>query len=667
MATGKLSSPQSHLFPFSDFRTQALVLVLVGLVFYFNSFFNEFALDDGIVIIKNEYVQQGIGGLGKIFTKDAYDSFYRQMNAKDQLSGGRYRPLSIATFALEQEVIGLNPQGGAASANCWDTNKNGKQDIDEDINGDGLYNEYDCSVRGMHMRHVINVLFYLLSVLVILHLLRTYLFAAQPDLAFMTALLFLIHPIHTEVVANVKSRDEILSLLFIALTLSNALKYQLTKMPSSLAWALLCFFLALLSKEYAITLVLLLPVAFYVFANKTLKQSIMGFLPYAAVLFVYFIIRFSIVVMHSDVVDNEVLNNPYLFASPAQKLATEIATTLNYFKLLLFPHPLSADYSYNSIPYKDFTHPLVYLSLLVHISMVVAFFKLFPKRHPLAFAIAFYLANLAMVCNIFLNIGATMGERLIYHSSLGFAMALAYLLVWASKKLSAQQAFQKGFVYCLLAFFVLFGAGKTIARNADWKNDITLFTKDVETVPESILANGNAGARYIDLSNLPSNASQREQLINKALGYLDKGIALHPRYVTAYVNRGIAYYLKGDLEKTKANWDQVAFYYPHYPDLPRFKSVLTEAYLRKGFNLGKSGNVPVALVEIQKAQQIDSTNALVYYHLGGAYYTLKNYNQALLSWGKAIALKPDYKEAQDAYNIVSKQLRINNQQPPKNN
>ena len=151
MATGKLSSPQSHLFPFSDFRTQALVLVLVGLVFYFNSFFNEFALDDGIVIIKNEYVQQGIGGLGKIFTKDAYDSFYRQMNAKDQLSGGRYRPLSIATFALEQEVIGLNPQGGAASANCWDTNKNGKQDIDEDINGDGLYNEYDCSVRGMHI------------------------------------------------------------------------------------------------------------------------------------------------------------------------------------------------------------------------------------------------------------------------------------------------------------------------------------------------------------------------------------------------------------------------------------------------------------------------------------------------------------------------------------
>ena len=55
------------------------------------------AHDDGIVIVKNEYVQEGFAGLKGIFTKDAYDSYYRQLNTINQLSGGRYRPLSVST------------------------------------------------------------------------------------------------------------------------------------------------------------------------------------------------------------------------------------------------------------------------------------------------------------------------------------------------------------------------------------------------------------------------------------------------------------------------------------------------------------------------------------------------------------------------------------------
>src|ERR1035437_4264305 len=107
----QIALPVNSLFSFSDFRTQAILIAVIGFVFYFNSFFNEFALDDGIVIIKNEYVQQGLKGIPKILSKDAYDSFYRQMNAKDQLSGGRYRPLSIVTFAIEQEFIAAPPDG----------------------------------------------------------------------------------------------------------------------------------------------------------------------------------------------------------------------------------------------------------------------------------------------------------------------------------------------------------------------------------------------------------------------------------------------------------------------------------------------------------------------------------------------------------------------------
>src|ERR1700733_11963450 len=77
---------QSKPFSLTDFRMQAMVLIVLGFLFYANSFNNEYAFDDGIVILKNEYVQEGFSGIPKILTRDAYDSFYRQQNASQQFS-----------------------------------------------------------------------------------------------------------------------------------------------------------------------------------------------------------------------------------------------------------------------------------------------------------------------------------------------------------------------------------------------------------------------------------------------------------------------------------------------------------------------------------------------------------------------------------------------------
>ncbi len=650
-----ISLPASSLFSFSDFRTQAIIIGIIGFLFYFNSIFNEFALDDGIVINKNEYVQQGIKGIPKILSKDAYDSFYRQMNAKDQLSGGRYRPLSIVTFAIEQEFIGTNPSGKFKD-NCWDKNANGKTDLDEDVNNDGLWNEMDCMVYGMHVRHFINILLYVLAVVVLLYFLRTIVFPLEPDIAFIATLLFTIHPIHSEVVANVKSRDEIMSLLFICLTFIYAFAYKNDKKIPTLLKALLYFFLALLSKEYAITLIVLLPLAFYLFKNYSIKESLRSFTPYSLVILIYLMVRFSIVVLKANVPDNEVLNNPYLFATPSQKIATEISTTLNYLKLLLFPHPLSADYSYSAIPYKNITNPVVWLSVFTHIGMLIAGIQLFKKRHVLSFAIAFYLLNLLLVCNIFLNIGATMGERLIYHSSVGFAMALAFLLVKGLQKIKHPISTKRTLLYVLLGVVAIASAFKTVERNADWKNDITLFTKDVEAVPNSALANGNAGARYIDLSERPENKAQEKELLAKAIHYLDKALLIHPRYVTSYINRGLVYYKQGDLEKTKENWDMVEVYYPHYPDIPRYRDVLAVGYLNRALTFGKEQKFNEAIVAMETGIHIAPGNAEIWYNLGGAYYTIKNYPKAIEAWEKTIQLKPDHQQAKEGLNALKNSI-----------
>ena len=113
-----------HFFPFKNQKAPFIVIALLGLIFNLTTLNNEYALDDGIIIHQNDWVIKGTAGIKGILTKDAYESFYRRMNATDQLAGGRYRPLSVVSFALEQEIIGAYPKTGLYPAQCWDTNEN---------------------------------------------------------------------------------------------------------------------------------------------------------------------------------------------------------------------------------------------------------------------------------------------------------------------------------------------------------------------------------------------------------------------------------------------------------------------------------------------------------------------------------------------------------------
>ncbi len=164
---------EGGLLSLGSFKIQALLLVIIGFILYSNSFNNEYALDDGIVIQKNDYVQQGIRGIPKILSTDAYDSFYRQMHAKQQLSGGRYRPLSVVTFAVEQELFGTKTAAKLNSSSSNLPNENVKPAED-----------------AAFVRHVINVVFYILSVIVLLYFLRNFIFKNDPLIAFITCLIF---------------------------------------------------------------------------------------------------------------------------------------------------------------------------------------------------------------------------------------------------------------------------------------------------------------------------------------------------------------------------------------------------------------------------------------------------------------------------------------------
>ena len=584
-----------------EFKVQAILVAVLAFAMYCNTIKNEYALDDTIVIVKNEYVYEGFAGLKSIMTKDAFDSYYKQFNSSNQLSGGRYRPLSIATFAIEQQFLGpVSPK--KVDSVILHAGEHGPQEVK--------------LMHDMHVRHFFNVIWFMLSMLALLYFLRFVVFRNNTLLALMAVVLFVIHPIHTEVVANVKSRDEIMSLLFISLTFILAFKYEEQKDKKSLlVFGIVSYVLAFLSKEYAIALAFVLPLSFYIFKKYSLLDSIKAVLPYLAVVAIYVFIRLQIVAPMSHDSDNDILNNPYALANEAEQLGTKIATCLSYLRLLVFPYPLSADYSYNTIPYKDFTNLIVWLSLAVHIALIRYFFVYLKQRHVLAFAIGFYMANLLLICNIIFNIGGTMGERLIYHSSVGFCIAAAYFLYKGMERIQPALTGRRVLAGAMALLIIVCGF-RTIARNADWKNDKALFFKDIEVTPNSVLVNADVAASYINMAYDEKDSMKGVDDIHKGISYFDKALEIDPVHVSSFLNRSMAYLKLKRPDSAAMNLDMVRKLYPRYPGMDE-----------------------------------------MYYNIGVNFYMNKQYQLAINAWQISLQLNPNYALSKNALGVLQNQMQ----------
>lgn len=867
----------SQTFKYFTFLNQKIAMIIIGIVgfvFYITSVNNEYALDDGIIIHQNDHVLKGVRGIKGIITKDAYESFYRRMCATDQLAGGRYRPLSVVSFAIEQEFMGayrsglymqvqdLNGNGvldkekvnyvspcgrpesnyeyndfvdtngdGLAQPNecynCWDLNRDFKNQSDEDLNVDGIFNEVDCQVYKADVRHFNNIWTFALGCMFLYLVFSRYFFRTNQDLAFLAALLFTMHPIHSEAIANVKSRDEIFSLIFISLTFFYSFRYMEHKKLSDLIWGSIMFLLALLSKEYAVMLLILVPLAIFSFTENeiNLKQyftsklalqvvtvlvcSVFIFLVHkkiidqmesskfvkrfislillvglnylalkqvnksalmsrlqnfvytkefkdilvVAVVFIvcaafmlvlkrnydtdappgakpmrifwafpifYFIImavffsksfresrfvnlmcwfgfitlfylgmRLVAVKLKPGVPDTEILNNPYLLANGEERFATKGYVLLKYLWLQLFPATLSSDYSYNTIEYRHFTSWDFILSMVIHVSMVVAAVYYTIKKHILGFAIMTYILFALLIGNVLMDIGATMGERLIFHSSIGFCIAIAYWILTGLDKLpSMAMVARKGVIITfVLVVTFLFGC-KTWERNWDWKNDVTLFLKDVNTMPNSVLVLGNAGARWVDLAdtkeitgiNIPGQdstryndyngtlhisdeevkqggfKSKREAALHKGIGFLKHAIELHPRYVNGYLNLGLAHFkLRNDFEALYY-WKNAERLYPNNPYLRNYYMVYANDLKNRGATAFNRGRMDSAAIAYNKWTLLENNNAEAWYNLGGAYFNQQKYALAYKAWTRALQINPNYAEVKKVLPMITPQM-----------
>lgn len=214
-------------------------------------------------------------------------------------------------------------------------------------------------------------------------------------------------------------------------------------------------------------------------------------------------------------------------------------------------------------------------------------------------------------------------------------MLLGYGISWAGKKLNMKQA-----TWLLLLPILVLYSIKTYSRNKAWENDITLALTDVEIMPESIALNGNASSRNLDLSELPKNKAKEKEFIRKAIMYGNKAVKLHPGFVNGYLNLGLGYAKLEKYDSAKYVWDIAFKIYPHHPSKPVYYNLLADVYYKNGFKMGALKQWNEGKLQMEKAVELNPTNARYWYDLGGFAYNAQDYVKAKEAWNKAYQLDP---------------------------
>lgn len=581
--------------PFFVQRMPWLFFVLAFLL-YAPTIGHQYAFDDSIVIVDNQFTQKGLAGIKDLLTRDFFEGIYGEGGMN--LSGGRYRPLSLLMFAIEYQFFGPNPTVG----------------------------------------HFINVLLFAFTAFLVFKVLLRW-FGEDSIIPMVATLLFVVHPIHTEVVANIKSRDEILALLLVLVSF-RCLHRLADIRAGKMLWAVLAglaFFGAMLSKESAFTFIVLMPLALWVFDKQNFGNATILSAPLFAAALGYLMLRTAMLGLGgTSVPQTDLMENPLYGTSTSQHLGTVAVYVLYYWKLLFVPYPLSSDYSFNQIPIVEMSSVLAIISTAVHISLLAFVLWKLPKKHPLSWVVLGILAPLSPASNLFFNIGAPMGERFLYLSSFAFCVGIGYGVSFLFKGISVAQALRRPAIIGVLLLIALAGSALSFQRNKDWYNNETLFAADVKTVPNSAKIHYYY-ANTLMKKYLALKPQEQEKQKQKLLPEIEKGMAraleIYPQFHHACYNLGLVYYQKPDAQKALEYWNKTQEIMPNHILSLQMLAELHARYL----------NQPDKSIEYCRklTEEAKITNQPTIWQTMGISYSMKaDYPKAIECLKKATELNP---------------------------
>ncbi|HRI34756.1 MAG TPA: hypothetical protein PLD02_13470 [Saprospiraceae bacterium] len=468
-----------------------LLILLLSFLIYGQSLHYGYVLDDTIVVDENKFVAKGVNGIWDILSKETFTGYFGEQ--KNLVAGARYRPLSLVSFAIEHSIFGKKPG----------------------------------------ISHFINILLYALCGWFFYRLIINLKIIANKDagiyLALIASLLFIAHPIHSEAVANIKGRDEIMCLLFSLIALFQFIQYYDSKQLLNIWTASISFFLALLSKENAITYLAIVPLTLVVFRNVTLFSAIRKTWPLLVVALIFLIIRTEVIgyFFNSGVKITDLMNDPFIGMKSSEKFATIIFTIGWYIKLLIFPHPLTHDYYPYHVQKMGLTSMPFLISLILILAIIILAYKKRKSQPIFFYCVSYFVITISIVSNFIFPVGTFMNERFLFMPSIGFILLISHY--GYQSILNQNRVYQ----YSSILLFSLLFIGytfKTVTRVPDWKNGFSLNISGANISQNSARINMFAGVSYFQLYQNEKDQTKKYEYLTIADQYMDKSLKIFPDY-----------------------------------------------------------------------------------------------------------------------------------------
>ncbi len=579
-----------------------IVLILIGLALYLNTFNNSFVWDDEYLIERNSHIRSW---------RNVPEIFISSLSLPSPKQGNFYRPFQTISFLFDYSFWKLNPVG----------------------------------------YHVTNLLFHILNALLLYFLTRMLLQNQLTSLV--AATLFLVHPVHVEAVTYVSGRADPIVASFCLISLILFLKnFKIVGAafmtpvvagrinPTPTRWifylgSIISFLCALLSKEAALIFPFLLVWCGYSLMSPIVEGLINQtptscrrrqpnlisryYLPFFLLAALYVIMRLTLLKAISE-------THPPM-APFYPRVITFFNVILRYMGLLFFPQNLHMERRFpflNSLFQPEAIFSIVLVVLLI---LIIIWLRKYSKEA--SFGLGWFLIALLPVSNI-MPINAAMAEHWLYMPSIGFFLAVA-IGISSLKKAKALR-------YILLAIILISCSVKTIRQNLVWNDEISLFNHILKFTPDSARIYINLGVAY----------AKRDEY-DKAIKEYKKAIELYPDFEMTYINMGYMYSKKGMNEEAARAYKAALRLRPYLA-----KYILDE--LRLIFSNEEADKMvshPYSGPSISKLELAD-----LYNNVALIYDKQDRFSDAVRMYEKSIETNPEYIDAHVNLGILYRKKEI---------
>ena len=536
-----------------------LLLSLFIIAAYAPTFSGKFILDDKPLVKDNLSLRK--------FSKPAFYLSHEDGVSDESLSGyhtGYYRPLVNLFYTIDYKIWGMKPLGFRAT----------------------------------------NLILHLLTCIVLYQFLRKML--GKSFIPFSVTLLFGLHPVNTESVAWITSRNNILVTLFSLISLYYYLKEKNERRVWAGVLSYISFVAALLCKEFG---VMLLPIFFLynrlMANNNTLrKDEILGYIPFILIIFFYFILRANVI---GSVLTP--ISTPNLF----RNLYFVPFLIVYNLKLICIPYSLHSfiiQYPDSYLSWKAFAG-------FICLGLLAFFLWRERKNNILLFSFVAFLVALFPVCNILHTSAVTkISMRWLY-----FPMIfLSFSCVWYCEKLI--RIHRLVVISGLSAIIIYFGTYSYLLNQHLWHDEKSFFTQEILHFNNTLYVGGFAESLF-DEGN-----------VREAERYFQIAINNYPHEVKNYINYAA---LLIDTGRS----DAALMYLNKVKSLPMASNERGQWFNNAGMAYFQLKKQDKAVMSFKKAVVFSPHESQFWANLGSAYGSAGDYESSVFFLQKGLNIHPD--------------------------